>query len=97
MHILPWVIVTFNGVDGILTYIGLTTFQMVEANPLLSFLDPLHVLIIKLSFSCVLSFLIIKNAFLRFGYKFKLTLWFAVTLYSGVLGLHMLWFIPYIS
>jgi len=97
LYILPWIIVTFNGMDGIFTYIGLTTFQMVEANPILSFLHPFHVLIIKLFFSCVLSFLIIKKAFLRFGYKFKLILWFAVGLYTGVLVLHMLWFIPFIT
>lgn len=97
MYILPWVIVTFNGLDGILTYVGLITSQMVEANPLLSVMDPLHVLIIKLSFSFILSFLIIKNAFIRFGKKIQLTLWFAVTLYSGVLVIHMFWFIPYIT
>ncbi|WP_075619940.1 DUF5658 family protein [Paenisporosarcina indica] len=97
MYILPWIIVAFNGLDGILTYIGLVSFQMVEANPLLSSLDPLHVLFIKLSFSAILSVLITKKAFLKFGKKLKMTLWFAVTLYSGVLVLHLLWLIPYIT
>ena len=97
MYVLPWVIVVFNGLDGILTYIGLVSYQMVEANPLLNSLDPLHILLIKLSFSFVLSILITKNAFLRFGKKVKMTLWFTVTLYSGVLTLHMLWLIPYIT
>lgn len=97
MYILPWTIVAFNGLDGILTYIGLVSFQMVEGNPLLSSLDPLHVLVIKLAFSCLLGYLIIQNAFLRFGKKVKMTLWLAATLYSGVLVLHLFWLIPYIT
>lgn len=97
MYILPWVIVALNGLDGILTYIGLVSLQMVEANPLLSSLDPLHMLFIKLSFSVILSILITKKVFLKFGKKIKMTLWLAITLYSGVLVLHMLWLIPYIT
>ena len=85
-----------NGVDGVLTFIGLKTSQMEEFNPFLNKLKPESVLFLKLLLSGLLYYVIYKNGLKRFGRKLKILLWIVVLLYMGVIILHLFWLIPYL-
>ncbi|AQQ55159.1 hypothetical protein B0X71_15455 [Planococcus lenghuensis] len=80
-----------NMLDGILTYIGITSGFITEGNPLLSALSPLTILMGKLLLSLCLygllftSFASIRSRLWRYG------LIAANSLYSMILLLHLLW------
>ncbi|WP_255421163.1 DUF5658 family protein [Paenisporosarcina sp. OV554] len=82
--------------DGVLTYIGLKNSQMEELNPLLSMLQPEFVLFLKLLLSGLLYYVIYKKGLKRFGSKLHILLWLVVAIYTGVIILHLFWFIPFL-
>ncbi|HSO58446.1 MAG TPA: DUF5658 family protein [Paenisporosarcina sp.] len=85
-----------NGVDGLLTYIGLKTSQMTELNPILSQLQPESILFLKLLLSGLLYYVIYKQGLRRFGRKLYIVLWMVMVLYSGVIILHLFWLVPFL-
>jgi hypothetical protein len=88
--------VVLNAVDGLLTYIGLKTFQITELNPILSQLQPDTILFLKLLLSGLLYYVIYKQGLKRFGRKLYIVLWIVMVLYSGVIILHFFWLIPFL-
>ncbi|MFC6039289.1 DUF5658 family protein [Paenisporosarcina macmurdoensis] len=96
LSVLAFLIVVLNAVDGVLTYIGLKTSQIEELNPMLSILQPESILFVKLLLSGLLWYVIYKKGLLRFGRKLLLLLWIVVVIYTGVIILHLFWFIPFL-
>lgn len=86
-----YVLIVLNMLDGILTYIGITSGFITEGNPLLSSLSPSTILAAKLLLSLCLfgllftSFASIQSRVWRYG------LIAVNTLYSMILLLHLLW------
>ncbi|QBP40388.1 hypothetical protein E2636_04245 [Paenisporosarcina antarctica] len=96
MSILAILIVVLNAVDGVLTYIGLKTSQMVELNPVLRMMQPESVLFIKVLLSGLLCYIIYKKGLMRFGRKLRILLWIVVIMYTSVIILHLFWLIPFL-
>nr|WP_279587120.1 DUF5658 family protein [Paenisporosarcina antarctica] len=82
--------------DGVLTYIGLKTSQMVELNPVLRMMQPESVLFIKVLLSGLLCYIIYKKGLMRFGRKLRILLWIVVIMYTSVIILHLFWLIPFL-
>lgn len=86
-----WMLVILNSLDGIATYIGITLLLISEANPLLTNLDPLAILMIKLFLSTIFAVFILKYPFQQFGNSVKYLLSFANACYLGVFAFHLFW------
>ncbi|WP_281864488.1 DUF5658 family protein [Planomicrobium okeanokoites] len=86
-----WLLIILNGLDGILTYFGLTQGLVTEANPLLSSFAPFTILGIKLFLSvCLFGLLFTTFAGIRKTF-WRYTFIFANVLYSMILVLHLYW------
>lgn len=86
-----WLLILLNGLDGILTFLGLTRGLFTEANPLLSSFAPFTILGIKLFLSlCLFGLLFTTFASIRKSY-WRYTFIFANVLYSMILALHLYW------
>ena len=86
-----WLLIILNGLDGILTYFGLTRGLVTEANPLLSSFAPFTILGIKLFLSvCLFGLLFTAFAGIRKTF-WRYTFIFANVLYSMILALHLYW------
>jgi len=86
-----WLLVILNSLDGIATYIGITLLLISEANPLLTRLDPLMILMIKLFLSTVFAVFILKYPFQQFGNSVKYLLSFANACYLCIFAFHLFW------
>lgn len=86
-----WLLIILNGLDGILTYLGLSNGIVEEANPLLSSFAPFTILGIKLFLSlCLFGFLFTTFAGVRTNF-WRYTFIAANSVYVMILGLHMFW------
>lgn len=86
-----WLLIVLNGLDGILTYFGLTQGIVTEANPLLSSFAPFTILGIKLFLSlCLFGLLFTAFAGIRSS-LWRYTLISANVLYTMILALHLYW------
>ncbi|MGE6489101.1 DUF5658 family protein [Paenisporosarcina sp. NPDC076898] len=86
-----WLLVILNSLDGIATYLGITLLLISEANPLLTRLDPLMILMIKLFLSTVFAVFILKYPFHQFGNSVKYLLSFANACYLCIFAFHLFW------
>lgn len=86
-----WLLILLNGLDGILTYLGLTRGIVTEANPLLSSFAPFTILAIKLFLSlCLFGLLFTTFAGILTNF-WRVTFIGANAIYSIILALHLLW------
>jgi len=86
-----WLLIVLNGLDGILTYFGMTRGIVEEGNPLLSSFAPFTILGIKLFLSlCLFGLLFTTFAGLRTA-VWRYTFIFANVLYSVIFVLHLYW------
>ena len=86
-----WLLIVLNGLDGILTYFGLTRGIVEEGNPLLSPLQPLTILGIKLFLSlCLFGLLFTAFAEIRTT-LWRWTLISANVIYTMIFALHLYW------
>lgn len=88
-----WSLVILNFLDGLLTYIGLSTGAIDEGNPLLASLSPLALFATKLFLSlCLFSFLF--TPFIKIQSRiWRYTLVSVNILYSITLLLHLYWLV----
>ncbi|MCH4826595.1 DUF5658 family protein [Planococcus halocryophilus] len=88
-----WSLVILNFLDGLLTYIGLSTGAINEGNPLLVSLSPLALLATKLFLSlCLFSFLF--TPFIKIQSRiWRFTLVMVNVLYSLTILLHVYWLV----
>lgn len=90
-------LVIFNLLDGIFTFVGLSLGVIEEANPLLVNFPPHVILLIKIVLSFFLSVLLL------FGFpQSKISLWTVIfiiitALYLSVILLHIYWIFTYFS
>lgn len=86
-----WSLGILNLLDGILTYVGLLSGVITEANPLLATFSPLTLLVTKLFLSlCLFAFL--YTPFIRIQSRSWRYAFMGVnTLYTFILLLHMYW------
>lgn len=86
-----WLLILLNGLDGILTCLGLIRGIITEANPLLSSFAPFTILAIKLFLSlCLFGLLSTTFAGIRTNF-WRIIFISANAIYSMVLALHFLW------
>lgn len=86
-----WLLILLNGLDGILTYFGMTRGIVEEGNPLLSSFAPLTILGIKLFLSLLLFGLLFTTfAGIRTP-VWRYTLLSVNVLYSMIFVLHLYW------
>lgn len=82
-----------NALDGIFTYVGLNAGHIGEANPLLSWLPPLALLLLKLGFSAGLFYFILNPQYIPYK-KFMFPLFIVVNIvYTFIIGLHIIWMV----
>jgi hypothetical protein len=86
-----WLLVILNSLDGFATYVGITTYIISEANPLLAKLDPFNILMIKLYLSTFLAVYILQHPVHVLGRWSKLLLSVANVCYFGVFVIHIYW------
>ncbi|ANU24322.1 DUF5658 family protein [Planococcus donghaensis] len=88
-----WSLVVLNFLDGLLTYIGLSTGAINEGNPLLASLSPFALLATKLFLSlCLFGFLF--TPFIKIQSRiWRVTLVMVNILYSVTLLLHLYWLV----
>lgn len=94
-----WCLALLNSLDGIVTYIGIEKFNMVEANPLMNAtysVSPLLFLAIKMALSGLLILLIYKTEIATFMWANRLA-YLATVMYSLTFLLHGAWIIQIIS
>lgn len=85
------VILVLNSLDGIFTSWGLLNGWIEEANPLLSSLSPLSLLLVKLILSGFVFILWKSNFPSRFVPLWRGVLFFVVMLYIWIFFLHIFW------
>ncbi|WP_422123055.1 DUF5658 family protein [Planococcus sp. X10-3] len=86
-----WLLIILNGLDGILTYLGLTRGIVTEGNPLLASFAPFTILGIKLFLSlCLFGLLFTTFAGIRKN-VWRYTFIGANAIYIMILGLHLYW------
>jgi hypothetical protein len=88
---LGFLLVILNALDGIFTYIGLITEQIEEANPLLSGLDPIILLGLKLLCSAFLFYFLMNPKYIPFKKFFFPVLVIVNIVYLAILGIHIFW------
>lgn len=94
-----WCLALLNSLDGIVTYIGIERFNMVEANPLMNAtysVSPLLFLTLKLALSCLLILLIYKTEIRTFLWANRLA-YLATVMYSLTFLLHGAWIVQVLS
>lgn len=86
-----WTLAILNLLDGMLTFVGLTSGLITEGNPLLSSFSPILILTIKLFLSlCLLGLLFTPFIFIQSS-MWRYLLISANALYSIILFLHAVW------
>lgn len=94
-----WCLALLNSLDGIVTYIGIERYNMVEANPIMNAtysVSPLLFLSLKLALSCLLILLIYKTEIPTFKWANRLA-YLATIMYSLTFLLHGAWIVQVLS
>lgn len=91
-----WSLMILNFLDGVLTYVGLLSGAVTEANPLLASFSPLTLLAIKIFLSlCLFAFLYTPFVWIQSrGWRYAFI--GVNTLYTLILLLHVFWLTLYL-
>lgn len=91
-----WSLAILNFLDGLLTYVGLLSGAITEANPLLASLSPLALLATKLFLSlCLFAFLYTPFVWVQ-SRSWRYAFIGVNTLYTLILLLHVFWLTLYL-